>query len=262
MLDKKPTLKPTLIMLHGYRGTHHGLDLIKKQLKGYKVIVPDLPGFGTEPPYKSHSMDDYIEWLDAFINKQNLVDAPVLVGHSFGSILAAAYTARYPNKIAKLVLINPVAEPTIGGRHDPGMGLVMAHYWLGKTLPEKPARKFLSSKIFVMGMSITMAKTRDKKLRKYIHNQHLSHFSDFYSPKTLSEAFITSASHGISQFAPLIKIPVLMIAADKDYLTKIPGQYKLHSLFKNAKLVIIKNVGHLTHYETPDQIADAIKKFI
>lgn len=254
--------KPTLIMLHGYRGTHHGLDLIKQQLDGFKVIVPDLPGFGAEPPYKSHSMDDYVEWLDKFISNQKLSGPIVLVGHSFGSILSAAYVAKYPKKVAKLVFINPVAEPTIGRHLNPGIGLVMAHYWLGKTLPEKTARKFLSSKLFVMGMSVTMAKTRDKKLRQYIHGQHLAHFSDFYSPKTLSESFITSASYGISQFASRIKIPVLMIAADRDYLTKVPGQHKLKALFKDAKLVIIKNVGHLTHYETPDQIADAIKKFI
>ena len=37
---------PVIVMIHGLRGTHHGLDLIAKNLPGYRIIIPDLPGFG------------------------------------------------------------------------------------------------------------------------------------------------------------------------------------------------------------------------
>ena len=176
--------------------------------------------------------------------------------------MAAAYVIEHPRDVQKLVLINPVAEATLQTRKGLGAIFIKVHYWLGKNLPEKLARKFLSAKLFVIGMSITMAKTHDRKLRKYIHNQHLTYFGRFHSPKSLSEAFITSATRSVGEFAGNIKLPTLLIAGDKDYLTTVAKQQELARTFDDATLIVIKNVGHLTHYETPDQIADAIKKFI
>lgn len=254
--------KPTFVMLHGLRGTREGLFLIKKHMAGYKVIIPDLPAFGTEGPYKSQTIDDYCEWVHDFISKQKISGDLVLVGHSFGSIIAAAYATKYPRGIKKLVLINPVAEKALEATKWPGLIFIKAQYHLGKNLPEKMARKFLSSKILVNGMSIYTTKTRDKKLRKFIHDQHLKYFSTFHDPKSLSQAFLSSASRSVGEFAEGIKTPTLLIAGDKDYLTNVPTQQKLSNNIMGSKLVVIKNVGHLTHYETPDQVADAIKRFI
>lgn len=249
-------------MLHGLRGTREGLLLIKQQLAEFKVLIPDLPAFGTEAPYKSQTIDDYCEWVHSYIAKQKISGDLVLVGHSFGSIIAAAYATKYPSEINKLVLINPVAEKALEATKWPGLVFIKTQYHLGKNLPEKMARKFLSSKILVNGMSVYTTITRDKELRKFIHDQHLKYFSTFHDPKTLSQAFMSSATRSVGEFAGDIKTPTLLIAGDKDYLTKVPTQQALARKIKNSKLVVIKNVGHLTHYETPDQVANAIKKFI
>ena len=47
-----------------------------------------------------------------------------------------------------------------------------------------------------------------------------------------------------------------------DDITPLHKQKELKRLLPNAKLVVIKNVGHLTHYETPEKVAKAIQAFI
>src|SRR5665811_1543877 len=72
---------PVIVMIHGFRGTHHGLELIAKQLDGYRVIVPDLPGFGESKPLENeHSLKNYVTWLGKFINNLNLSTPPILLG--------------------------------------------------------------------------------------------------------------------------------------------------------------------------------------
>ena len=258
-----PEADTTVIMVHGFRGTHHGLDLIAKKLTGFKIIVPDLPGFGDAAPLGvEHNLDNYVAWLTDFISDLKLTKPPILLGHSFGSIVAASYAAKHPETLSSLILVNPIGAPALEGPKAALTQLAIFYYFVGRKLPARLAKKWLMSKPVVMIMSLTMAKTKDKKLRRFIHNQHLMHFSSFDNPKMLSEAFRTSVSRNVRMYAPKIKLPTLLIAGDKDDITPLAKQQSLAGLFKNAELVVIKNVGHLTHYETPDQVAEAVKRFI
>jgi pimeloyl-ACP methyl ester carboxylesterase len=258
-----PHAENVVIMIHGFRGTHHGLDLIAKQLNGFKVIVPDLPGFGEAAPLNvEHDLDNYVAWLAGFIKDLKLKKQPILLGHSFGSIVAASYAAKYPETIYKLILVNPIGAPALEGPKAILTQLAVFYYFVGRKLPAELAKKWLASKPVVMIMSLTMAKTKDKKLRQFIHKQHLLHFSSFDNPKMLSEAFKTSVTQNVRMYAPKINLPTLLIAGDRDDITPLAKQQSLVGLFKNAELVVIENVGHLTHYETPDQVADAVRHFI
>ncbi|HZJ34941.1 MAG TPA: alpha/beta hydrolase [Candidatus Angelobacter sp.] len=259
--NDKPKL-PVIIMIHGYRGTHHGLELIAKRLDGYRVVIPDLPGFGESKPLKNeHSLKNYVKWLGEFIDSLNLSTPPILLGHSFGSIITSSYASENPNKITKLILVNPIGAPALKGPKAIMTRLALFYYWLGRVLPERMAMRWLSSKPTVMIMSTTMAETSDKDLRKFIHNQHLTHFSSFANSKVAAEAFKTSVRHNVRDVAQIVTVPTLIIAGEDDNITPILEQRELTKLFPNAKLEIIKGVGHLTHYETPDSVADAIKQF-
>jgi len=255
--------KPTLIMIHGFRGTHHGLVLIAEQFrKQYNVIVPDLPGFGAGDIIDSHDLDSYVAWLQVFIKKQRLTEKPLLLGHSFGSIVTSAYAAKHPKMIEKLILVNPIGAPALEGQQRVLTNLAIFYYKLGEKLPEKLGRRWLGLTAVTMIMSISMAKTDDKKLRKYIHSQHRQYFSTFHSAKSVSEGFRTSVSHDVSEFAPKIKIPTLLIAGALDDVTHLSKQFALVKLFSNAKLSVIDGVGHLTHYEKPVVVANIIKRWL
>jgi pimeloyl-ACP methyl ester carboxylesterase len=254
--------RPTVILIHGFRGTHHGLELIAKHLKGMRTIIPDLPGFAEGDVLEKYDLDSYVTWLHGFIKKQSLDQPPVLLGHSFGSIVSAAYAAKYPDTISKLILVNPIGAPALEGPRAVMSKLAVLYYWVGKKLPNSFAQRWLASNLIVMVMSVTMAKTKDKQLRSFIHDQHRRYFSLFHTPASVAQGFETSIRHHVRESAPHITVPTLLIAGDQDDITPLAKQKELQQLFSDAQLVTIKNVGHLTHYETPDQVAAAIQSFV
>ena len=257
-----PKPKPTLIMIHGFRGTHHGLLLIAKKLKGFNIIIPDIPGFGRGAKLKKYDLESYVNWLHDFIEKQNLATTPILFGHSFGSIICAAYAKEYPSSIQKLILVNPIGAPALDGPNKIMTKLAVTYYKIGTKLPEKAAHKWLASKTIVRVMSVTMAKTHDKGLRTYIHHQHDQYFSRFHSPQSVLEGFTTSISHNVGDFAKHIPVDTLLIAGSLDDITPLSAQYGLVKKFRNGRLRVITNVGHLTHYESPEKVAELVQAFI
>jgi len=253
--------KQTIILIHGFRGTHHGLQLIADHLKDFTTIIPDLPGYAEGDRLDTHDLNSYVEWLHEFIEKQKLTMPPILLGHSFGSIVSAAYAKKYPSTIQKLILVNPIGAPALEGPKGVMTKLAVFYYWVGTKLPGGFAQKWLASNIIVMVMSVTMTKTKDKKLRAFIHDQHRQYFSLFHTSKSVAEGFSTSVSHSVRDFAADITIPTLLIAGAEDDITPLEKQKELVRLFSHATLKVIADVGHLTHYETPDQVAAFVKSF-
>lgn len=253
--------KPTLIMIHGFRGTHHGLLLIAKYLKGFDIIIPDLPGFGRGAKLTRYDLESYVTWLHGFIAKHSTQGAPYLMGHSFGSIICAAYAQKYPRTIKKLVLVNPIGAPALEGPRRTMTRLATLYYKIGASLPNKPAHAWLAARPIVRVMSITMVKTKDKGLRTYIHHQHDRYFSRFHNPRSVLESFTTSVSSHVGEFAPDIPVPTLLIAGSLDDITPLSDQYALVKKFPKATLKVINDVGHLTHYETPERVAAYIQAF-
>ena len=111
-------------------------------------------------------------------------------------------------------------------------------------------------------MSVSMAKTRDPDLRRFIHDQHDTYFSRFADRDVLHDAFVASVSNDVRAFAPRIAQPTLLVAAQKDDITPIEAERHLATLFPSAELVEIPEVGHLIHYETPAPAAEAIRRFL
>lgn len=251
-------------MIHGFRGTHHGLTKIVEALPEYQILVPDLPGFGDSMPLAGqiHSLENYLQFLDEFITALNIREPFILLGHSFGSIVAGHFAAAHPEKIEKLILVNPIGAPALEGPRAIMTRLAIMYYWLGKKLPGRLAHKWLANPAIVKIMSVTMAKTKNKELLKYIHSQHLQHFSTFANPKVVAEAFRTSVSHDVSRIASAIKIPTLLIAGEKDDITPLEKQELLASKNELLQLEVIPEVGHLIHYEKPTEAATLIKQFL
>lgn len=250
-------------MIHGFRGTHHGLLPIAKYVQSdANILIPDLPGFGKGARLKSYNLEAYVEWLHRFMTKQKFSTPPILMGHSFGSIVCAAYAKKYPKSIKKLILVNPIGAPALEGPNKVMTKLAVAYYKIGAKLPEKAAYTWLAAKPIVRVMSVTMAKTHDKGLRTFIHHQHDRYFSQFHSAQSVLEGFTTSISHHVGQFAKEIPVPTLLIAGSLDDITPLSAQYALVKKFPNGNLKVIKNVGHLTHYETPEIVAKLIQAFI
>src|SRR4051812_23767930 len=85
---------PTLLLVHGFRGDHHGLEPVISFLPGVHIIAPDLPGFGLSAPLPGeHSIAGYAAWVRAFAVAIGLGPETIVLGHSFGTIVTAAALA-------------------------------------------------------------------------------------------------------------------------------------------------------------------------
>lgn len=252
---------PTIVAVHGFRGEHHGLEPVVAYLPDYRVIMPDLPGFGeTGPiPGREHNLQAYVDWLNGFVAE--VAPGAIILGHSFGSIVTSAAVAG-GLETPRLILVNPIGAPALAGPRGIMTRLAVFYYWVGARLPKPVGDALLRSKLIVRVMSNTMVKTKDKTLRAFVHEQHDKYFSRFADRDVLHEAFVTSVSHDVSQVASQLTVPTLLIAAEKDDITPIEAERKLAQRIPNAVLVEIPNVGHLIHYETPKQAADAIEDFL
>ena len=248
-------------MIHGYRGDHHGLQLFADALPEFRVIIPDLPGFGQSGSWPNGvtSIEQFGEWLRDFLAATDSTDAVVL-GHSFGSIVVA--NGLRGTRTAPIVLVNPISQKALTGPKKVLAGLGAAWYVVGGMLPEKLGRAFLGWSPIVRIMSVLLAKTRDRGLRKWIHEQHALYFSSFSDRDSLIGGYTVSTSNDVSDFAADISAPVLLIAAAEDDITPLEAQFRVQNVFPNAQLTVIDGVGHLVHYEKPIETAAAIRAFL
>lgn len=253
----------TVVLVHGYRGDHHGLEPVIARLPDVHFISPDLPGFGASTPMPDtpHSVEGYGLWLNAFLEALGLRGSAVLVGHSFGSMVTtAAIAAGLPTP--RLILINPIStDPRQGG--GPVLNaLARGYYGAARRLPEAVGRGLLGNWLVVQFMSMSLAKTRDKALRAWIHEEHHRYFSAFSDPDTVAEAFDASLSTAVTAYAAALTMPVLVIAGEVDMIAPADGQHAFVAQVPGAQLVMLPAVGHLVHYERPAEAADAIRSFL
>ena len=103
--------RPTLILLHGFRGAPQGLAIIADDLRaaGYTVQTPPVPPFAGAPALSAYTPDTYADYFAHYLKAQPF-QRPVIIGHSMGSIVAAALAERYPELIHhQLILLSPIS---------------------------------------------------------------------------------------------------------------------------------------------------------
>jgi pimeloyl-ACP methyl ester carboxylesterase len=253
----------TILLVHGYRGDHHGLEPVIALLPGIRFVSPDLPGFGASTPLidAPHSIAGYERWMTEFARAVHLPADAIVFGHSFGSMITShALADGFPARA--LILLNPIsADP----RTAAGVGitrLTRAYYGLARRLPTSIGRRLLGNWLVVQFMSMNLVTTPDRRLRTWVHEEHHRYFNGFSDPKTVAEAFDASLSTEVGKAAPRVTVPVLMIAGENDRIAPLSGQKATVGLFADARLVVLPGVGHLVHYEAPRGAADAIRAFV
>lgn len=271
-----------VLLVHGFRGDHHGLEIIAnyllKLIPNVSIISPDLPGFGRsadlpESALDEDSIDAYVAWLQDFVERANPLGLPLhVVGHSFGSILTSAFAAAHPASLARLSLINPISEPALEGRQRVTSRLASLYYRAGAALPEKIGYPLLRSQLITRASSEVMMRTKDKAMRRFINGQHAAYFGSFGSRRGVLSAYEASITHTAAEYAAAIRVPVQMLVAEDDdlgtpetaramYATLTSRDLPATSTGARERLDMIPEVGHLIHYETPRRAAELIADF-
>ena len=248
-----------LLAVHGFRGDHHGLELIIDGLTDFDVWVPDLPGFGASPamPDADHTVEHYAHIMNQVAQH---MDCPVLLGHSFGSVIAAAAVAAQTANFPHLMLLNPIAKPALDAVSpiDRAATLVTdGFYRVCATLPTTLGRGLLSNKLIVWATGAFMTKTDDPRVLAYTHDQHQTYFSGFDSPATLLEAYRASITFTVADFADRLTLPVTMIGGARDELSSPEDIAALADMITSddVETYVLRNTGHLMHYERSGAVA-------
>jgi pimeloyl-ACP methyl ester carboxylesterase len=251
----------TILAVHGFRGDHHGLARIVEQLPQYTIIVPDLPGFGSSSSmHLPHDVPGYAMALSTLADEFALPSGTILLGHSFGSLVAAKLAAE--RGFSALVLLNPISELALDSSQALMAKLTGFYYELCARLPERLGSAVLRSKAFSDAMSVVMTKSKDRTMRRYVRAQHRAYFGGFHSRVSLAQAYQASIAHTVGEYSADIDIPVLMVGGMLDELGSPQTQESLRESFADARLVMLPNVGHLIHYEKAGDTAAAIDKFL
>lgn len=256
--------KPSLVMIHGFTGSHEGFQYIEPLLGDYSLIVPDLPGFGVSTIGRDDwSIQGIARLLNQFVEQLDLPEPPHLLGHSMGGLVVPAMIDANPNLYDKIILAAPV--PTSIRANDsrrPGAILGALQYTVGHRV-KGLGPKLVRSRTISRAVTNLIMTTTDKQLQRQIHSHHFKNLDYISSIEFYNQLHRDINRQGAIDYQQALRQKeVLLIAGDRDTVTPLTEQEKLSAAIQPAKVEIIPNVGHLAHYETPDAIASAIVSFL
>jgi nucleoside-diphosphate-sugar epimerase/pimeloyl-ACP methyl ester carboxylesterase len=145
-----------VIFLHGTFSSADALLPIAESLSDINTWFIDLPGFGRTPYHHEISViEGYVDSVTAMIIELNR--PVILVGHSFGGLIAARVMQRQPSLIHQLIMLQPVLHPIKPKYKIQGVTKLILKY----LKPAKLKRELLKSKNFVES---------SKYLEDYVHD--------------------------------------------------------------------------------------------
>jgi pimeloyl-ACP methyl ester carboxylesterase len=243
------------LLVHGFRGDHHGLEAIVGALPNYEIWVPDLPGYGKSRELAGkHDLAGYADWLISIID---WLQPDALVGHSFGTQIIAHKSQQLDTDL-NVVLINPIVLSSLS-QSDPANRIARLSYRLAAKLGAIGS-SFLRSWFVVRVMSLAMCKSSNLRLRSWVHSQHHRYFSGYRSDRVAHEGFWAAAMGSVETdwgFAAPDRVTV--IAGELDGIAPISHVAEFANRI-GAKLTVLPRSGHLVHYEAPSQVGRAIQE--
>lgn len=253
-LDSAPKQKDlrALVLLHAFP---IGANLWEPQLraipKGWRLITPDLRGFGgsTElDSISSASMSDYAEDVVDLLQELGVTRA-VIGGCSMGGYATLALLQAHPEMFDGLVLVNTRA---------------------GADSPEARANRRNMLAVVDREGASGVARDMMPKLLGNTTRESNSSIEPFVRRliKQQSPTAIRTAIHRMMlrpDSTPLlarVSVPTLVITGAEDEMIPVDESRRMASAVKGATLVIIPGAGHLSNLEQPDAFNDALNTFL
>lgn len=223
------------LILHGWgSNTERWMQVAEPLAKaGYRVIIPDLPGFGkSQDLQEAWTPNMYVNWAEDFVKQLNLGEF-YLFGHSFGGALGCKIAIKYPQQVKKLFLVSAAS--------------------VRKRTATKNIYKILA-KVARLFWKVPGYKIARKAVYKFIIRK-----SDYvYVQGKLKETFLNVVSDDLSQLTGFINVPTIIIWGDKDKSTPVEDAYFLNKRIKDSKLIIIPGAGHILNKEKPETLVQKV----
>lgn len=201
----------------------------------YKLnpILLQIPGI-TKNIDEVWNLDKYVDWLKKIVWKDDKI---ILIGHSNGGRIAAAFTAQYPEKVNKLILID-----SAGIYHN--------------ELPHR-LKKFVFKNLAKLGKKVTSSQS----LRIFLYK--LAREGDYKNAApSQRQTMINLINLDLSKTFSKIKTPTLIIWGEDDKVTPLSDAKLIHKLIVISQVEIIKEAKHSPQFTNTKEVIERINKFL
>ncbi|GAB2869197.1 alpha/beta fold hydrolase [Pseudoduganella ginsengisoli] len=233
-----------LVLIHGFAGDKDNFTRIARYLTPhYRVIIPDLPGFGDagRDPRASYLMADQARRLAALLDQ--VAPGPVHIGgNSMGGFIAGQFAAMYPERAASLWLLDAA------GTEASHSSDILKHYDATGEMPLLVKKE--------EDFHALIAACTDKEpflphsVRVLLGRRGAADFA-------LHTALLKQMKE-----APLLQpqpayaaIPALIVWGEQDRILHPDGAAAFAALFPNSRTIMMPGVGHLPMVEKPRETA-------
>jgi len=235
-----------LVLVHGFLGSSKmwkpQIDFFKDH---FRIITPDLPGFGKSNKAKSHNSIQSIANLLINCLEEKKIHKFHLLGHSMGGMIVQEMAKKVGDKISKLVCYSTGPRGEMPGRFET---VDESRENLQKNGLETMARN-IAKTWFIKGENAkyfdVCIETGKQTSMEAVDNSLVA-FKNWNGVDTLKN----------------IKNETLIIWGDRDRSYNLEQVKTLEKNIKNSKLKIFENCAHNVHLEQPDQFNKTIKDFL
>ncbi len=191
-----------------------------------------IPGLtdGTDPVW---TVDDYVEWLRV---QTAVYDNVMLYGHSNGGRISLAFAAKYPDKVARLILEDSAGIPPSGVRRMKRDFFRLLAKIGGKFIRSEGARALVY-----------------KIIRENDYQQ---------ASPNMRTTMTNLVSVDLTSYLPKILTPTLIIWGKRDKTTPFKNGLFMNRKIRNSRLLVIPDARHSPHITHPQKVADAVVDFI
>lgn len=237
---------PPLLYLHPAGGLEFDTYL-EDLAQRFTCYAPRFPGTASDRPYEIHKIPTFVDLLlgyEELIGKLGL-EQPVIVGQSFGGMLAAEIASVFPHIPRALIFLDPIGL----WRSD----LPIAN-WTTLPLEELPQLLFF-----------------DQNCQGAREMSQLPDDPDAVADivANLTWAFGCTAKfiwpipdNGLERRLHRISVPTLIIWGEEDRLVPVGYADEFKKRIPEAQILVVPNCGHIPQVERPDVVIDATRSFL
>jgi 3-oxoadipate enol-lactonase len=245
--DKGPDKAPALFLFHSLLSDRASFDAITPKLaRSFRVIVPELPGFGGSIAVHGGLVAVADRMAEAVKEAADGAEAIVL-GNGYGGFVALQMAIRHPGIATRLILADCGAAFSESGR-EAFRNMAAASRAKGLSAITDVAMRRLFAPEFQAQHPDLIADRREAFLKT--------------DPEVLQSACAQLAELDLRGELARVEVPVLVLVGEHDEATPPPMSRELAAGLPNARLKIIAGCAHVPQLQAPDVFLDAIGDFL
>jgi pimeloyl-ACP methyl ester carboxylesterase len=247
-----------LLFVHGLGGRWQNWLLnIPAFMHGFRVLAPDLPGFGgSAMPLGRISIQGFARVLDELCTVLE-IDSPVVVGNSMGGFIAAELALAFPTRVRKLVLVSAAGITTTSLKREPIMAA-------GRLMAVASARS--GARNLPVARRPRLRRAALQLVVRYPERLSVPLATELVQGAG-ADGFIggldSVIGYSFRERLPDIDAPTLIVWGRNDILVPVADAFEFQRLIgANARVEVFEDTGHLSMLERPSRFNALLASFI